>query len=77
MLGEFSAVARWISPEAEADGRTIAKLLGETVSSDKREDTFAVLEHMDEGHPAFPHWYLPSLARSSGARRARAWVASC
>jgi GNAT superfamily N-acetyltransferase len=58
-LGDFSAVALWLPPEAGADGDAIGALLTETVSTDKHRDTFAVLEQMDAAHPTYPHWYLP------------------
>ena len=58
-LGAFSAVALWLAPGAEPDGEALVQVLNETVSHDKHEDTFAVLEQMGEGHPVAPHWYLP------------------
>jgi GNAT superfamily N-acetyltransferase len=58
-LGECSAVALWLPPGAEPDGDAIIAVLTETVSPDKRDDTFAVVEQMDAAHPTYPHWYLP------------------
>ena len=58
-LGESSAVALWLPPDAEPDGDAIGTVLMETVSSGKHGDTFAVLEQMDAAHPTYPHWYLP------------------
>ncbi len=58
-LGEYSAVALWLPPGVEPDGDAIGAVLTETVSSDKHQDTFAVLEQMGAAHPTFPHWYLP------------------
>ena len=58
-LGEFSAVALWLPPGTEPDGDGIVAVLTETVAPAKHEDLFAVLGQMDEGHPRFPHWYLP------------------
>jgi GNAT superfamily N-acetyltransferase len=58
-LGDFSAVALWLPPEVGADGDAIGALLAETVSSEKHDDTFAVLEQMDAAHPTYAHWYLP------------------
>jgi ribosomal protein S18 acetylase RimI-like enzyme len=60
-LGEFSAIAVWLSPGAEPDGDAIGAVLTETVSPDKHSDTFAMLEQMDAAHPTYPHWYLPWL----------------
>jgi ribosomal protein S18 acetylase RimI-like enzyme len=63
-LGELSAVALWLAPGVEPDGEAIVKVLSDNVAPEKHEDTFAVLEQMDESHPTFPHWYLPWLAVS-------------
>src|SRR5450759_2134737 len=35
--------------------------LSEGVSPEKHQDSFAVLEQMDQCHPEYPHWYLPWL----------------
>jgi GNAT superfamily N-acetyltransferase len=61
MLGDFSAVALWLAPGSEPDGDAIVNALSEGVSSEKHQDTFAVLEQMDQSHPGYPHWYLPWL----------------
>jgi len=58
-LGEFAAVALWFAPGNEPDGDLIVSAIAETVSADKHDDTFAVLEQMDATHPKYPHWYLP------------------
>lgn len=58
-LGDFSAVALWLPPGTEPDGDAIVAVLTETVAAAKHEDLYAVLGQMDEGHPRFPHWYLP------------------
>jgi GNAT superfamily N-acetyltransferase len=58
-LGDFSAVALWLGPGTDPDGDAIVRVLAETVSPDKHDDTFSVLEQMDRAHPTFPHWYLP------------------
>lgn len=65
-LGDFAAVALWIPPGAEPDGEAIVNVLSATLSADRQEDTFAVLEQMDAAHPAYPHWYLPWLGVAPG-----------
>jgi ribosomal protein S18 acetylase RimI-like enzyme len=60
-LGDFSAVALWLPPGADADGDAIIAVLTDSVAPAKHEDTFSVLGQMDEAHPKFPHWYLPWL----------------
>jgi GNAT superfamily N-acetyltransferase len=61
MLGDFSAVALWLAPGSEPDAEAIVNALSEGVSSEKHQDSFAVLEQMDQSHPEYPHWYLPWL----------------
>jgi ribosomal protein S18 acetylase RimI-like enzyme len=61
MLGEFSAVAFWFAPGCEPNADAIVEVLSESVSPDKHDDAFAVLEQMDQFHPKYPHWYLPWL----------------
>jgi GNAT superfamily N-acetyltransferase len=58
-LGDFSAVALWLPPDAEPDGERIISVLVHSVSPSQHEDLFAVLEAMDTAHPRYPHWYLP------------------
>ena len=65
-LDDFAAVAIWIRPGAEPDGDAIVNVLSATLSADRQDDTFAVLEQMDAAHPAHPHWYLPWLGVGSG-----------
>jgi ribosomal protein S18 acetylase RimI-like enzyme len=61
-LGEFSAVALWLPPGAEADDDAITTSLAETVAADKHDDMFDVLGQMGAAHPTYPHWYLPWFA---------------
>jgi len=68
MLGEFSAVALWLAPGSEPDGEAIVNALSESVSPEKRQDSFAVLEKMDQCHPEYPHWYLPWLGVNRAMR---------
>jgi ribosomal protein S18 acetylase RimI-like enzyme len=67
-LGEHPAVAFWLPPDTEPDGEAVASVLTETVSADKHEEMFSVLEQMDNGHPTFAHWYLPWLAVEPGSQ---------
>jgi len=60
-IDDFAAVALWLPPGTPADGDAIVTVLTETVDPELHEDTFAVLEQMDQAHPDFAHWYLPWL----------------
>ena len=67
-LSDFSAVAVWFQPGAEPNADKIVGVLSETVSPEKHDDTFALLEQMDAAHPTYPHWYLPWLGVELGAQ---------
>jgi GNAT superfamily N-acetyltransferase len=58
-LGNCTAVALWLPPNAEPDGQAITRVLMETVAPAKHADTVSALEQMDAAHPRYPHWYLP------------------
>ena len=60
-LGGFAAVAMWIPPGAQPDADAIITVLTDRVSPERHEDTFAVLEQMDQAHPTYAHWYMPWL----------------
>jgi GNAT superfamily N-acetyltransferase len=60
-LGELSAVALWLPPDAQPDADAIVAVLSRSVSPTQHADMFSVLDQMDEGHPTFSHWYLPWL----------------
>ena len=67
---DLTAVALWLPPGVEADGEAIVRVLTESVSADKHEETFEVLGQMDQAHPTYPHWYLPWLGVDSSAQGA-------
>jgi ribosomal protein S18 acetylase RimI-like enzyme len=58
-VGDCDGVALWLRPGTEPDGDAIGQVLTETVSVDKHDEMFAVLDQMDEHHPSTQHWYLP------------------
>jgi GNAT superfamily N-acetyltransferase len=60
-LDERAAVAVWMPPGVEPDEDAIVSVVRRRISAALHADLFAVLEQMDEGHPRFPHWYLPWL----------------
>lgn len=58
-LGDCTAVALWLPPDAEPDGEAITQVLLETVAPAKHAETISALEQMDAAHPRYAHWYLP------------------
>lgn len=61
-LEDFAAVAMWLPPGTEPDAERIGASLAGSVSEEKHDAMFAVLEQLDAAHPRFPHWYLPWIA---------------
>jgi GNAT superfamily N-acetyltransferase len=58
-LGNFSAAALWLPPDAQPDVERIVSVLTKSVSPSQHEDMFNVLDAMETAHPRHPHWYLP------------------
>lgn len=54
----LGGVALWLPPGVHPDGDAIEGFFRKTVSEEKLDDLFGVLEQMDEYHPEESHWYL-------------------
>ncbi|HEU0237832.1 MAG TPA: GNAT family N-acetyltransferase [Micromonosporaceae bacterium] len=67
-LDEFAAVSLWMPPGAAPDGDAIVEVLRGSVAPAKHADLFAVLDQMNEAHPAFAHWYLPWFGTDPSAQ---------
>jgi ribosomal protein S18 acetylase RimI-like enzyme len=60
-IGDFSGVALWLPPDVYPDEDVLEGLIRRSVSEEKQEEIFAVLEQMSSYHPSEPHWYLPLI----------------
>jgi GNAT superfamily N-acetyltransferase len=56
-----TAAALWLPPHATPDEQALLALLERSVSPERRETCFAVLEAMSRAHPEESHWYLPFI----------------
>ena len=56
-----SGAALWLPPGAQPDEETLVGLIQRTVSDERQEEIFPVLEEMGSYHPSEPHWYLPLI----------------
>jgi len=63
---DASAVALWLAPGVEPAEEAVVGALTGSVSAQKHDDLFSVLEQMAAFHPRDPHWYLPWLAVAPG-----------
>jgi ribosomal protein S18 acetylase RimI-like enzyme len=56
-----SGAALWLPPDCHPDEEALVELFRRSVSEDRQEALFAVLEQMSSYHPSEPHWYLPLI----------------
>jgi hypothetical protein len=57
----FSGAALWLPPEVYPEEEALAGLIQRSVSEERQEELFAVLEQMGGYHPSEPHRYLPLI----------------
>ncbi len=56
-----SGAALWLPPDVHPDEEALVGLIQRSVSEERQEEMFAVLEQMGRYHPSEPHWYLPLI----------------
>jgi ribosomal protein S18 acetylase RimI-like enzyme len=56
-----AGTALWLPPNVQPDEDALGTLMENTLSGQKRDDVFALLEQMGTHHPSEPHWYLPLI----------------
>ncbi len=54
----YAGVALWLPPNTYPDEESLSNFLQRTVSEQRQEELFTMLEEMDRYHPSEPHWYL-------------------
>ena len=65
---DFSGTALWLPPGVSPDEEGLGQVLEDHVDGATKEQVFAVLEQVGEGHPEAPHWYLPAMGSTQHAR---------
>jgi ribosomal protein S18 acetylase RimI-like enzyme len=58
---DLHAAALWLPPGVQPDEEQLVSIIQQTVSSDRQEEVFSVLEQMGSYHPQEPHWHLPLI----------------
>lgn len=58
---DLAATALWLPPGVQPDEDALIELIETTVSGDRQEHLWAVLEQIESYHPAEPYWYLPLI----------------
>ena len=57
----FAGAALWLPPDAHPREEEMGALMEQTISGERRQEVFALMEQMGGYHPAEPHWYLPLI----------------
>jgi ribosomal protein S18 acetylase RimI-like enzyme len=68
-VGHFLGTALWLPPGVLPEDEVVGPLLQETVTTDRQEDLFALLDQMGAHHPTVPHWYLPLIGVDAAHQR--------
>lgn len=58
---DFSAASLWLPPEITPDQEAMVAVLGNTLSDERQEQAWSVLEQLDNYHPSEPCWHLPLI----------------
>lgn len=66
---DFGAVALWLPPDVPLDEEAIGALFQETLSEERQEQAWTVLEEVDRYHPDEPFWYLPAIGTDPTQQR--------
>lgn len=81
---DFSAAALWLPPGVEYDEEALVALFENTLSGERQEQAWSVLEQLDGYHPGEPYWYLPAIGvdptqqgRGSGSRLMKHALRAC
>lgn len=57
----FLGAALWLPPDVAPQEDEMVGLLQRSVSEERHQELFSVLEQMGGYHPSEPHWYLPLI----------------
>ena len=58
---DHRGAALWLPPGASPDENAMGEIIEASVSPAMLGDVYAVIEKMEQFHPAEPHWYLPLM----------------
>lgn len=57
----FSAASLWLPPDITPDEEAMVATLESTLSEERQEQAWSVLEQLDSYHPSEPCWHLPLI----------------
>ncbi|MDJ0617685.1 MAG: GNAT family N-acetyltransferase [Calothrix sp. MO_192.B10] len=60
-IGGYAGAAVWFPPQSKLDMDAMGAFLQQTISQQRQEEVFAVLEQIESYHPHEPYWYLAIL----------------
>lgn len=67
---DFKGAALWLPPGVGPDEEALGAAMGAAIAPEMQDEVFNMLGQIGEGHPAEPHWYLPSIGVDPLAQRA-------
>lgn len=57
----FSGAAFWLSPGTTPDEASLARVIEDTLTAERKGAMFSIFEQMAAFHPREPHWHLPLI----------------
>lgn len=60
-IQDFSAASLWLPPEVTPDEEAMVAMFENTLSEERQEQAWSVLEQLNSYHPSKPCWHLPLL----------------
>jgi len=66
---DFAAAALWLPPAVHPDEDSLVALFQNSLSTERQEQTWAVMDQLDEYHPTEPFYHLPTIGTDPTQQR--------
>lgn len=66
---DFSAAALWLPPDVHPDEEALGEFFQNTLSAERQEQAWSVLEQLESYHPDDPFWHLPAIGADPTQQR--------
>lgn len=68
-LHDFAAAALWLPPDVRPDEDALVALFQNSLSEERQEQAWSILEQLDGYHPTEPFWHLPTIGADPTQQR--------
>lgn len=68
-LRDFAAAALWLPPDVRPDEDALVELFRNSLSEERQEQAWSVMEQLDSYHPTEPFWHLPTIGTDPTQQR--------